>query len=108
MLYRTLIMLNLIYPFDHTSFMSMTNVLSSEFQNQVIGVLKGNWSLRRRQGFHSTLSVLSILRHHSTLSLHWYNLSLIYYFPKGENTSSAYISLKVSIFGDSCQRGRKF
>jgi hypothetical protein len=32
--------------------------------------LKGKWSLRRRQGFHSTLSVLSTLRHHSTLSLH--------------------------------------
>jgi hypothetical protein len=28
---------------------AMTNVFSSEFQNQVIGVLKGNWSLRRRQ-----------------------------------------------------------
>jgi hypothetical protein len=32
--------------------------------------LKGKWSLRRRQGFHSTLSVLSTLRHHSTLALH--------------------------------------
>ena len=27
----------------------MTNVFSSLFQNQVIGALKGNWSLRRRQ-----------------------------------------------------------
>ena len=32
--------------------------------------MKGKWSLRRRQGFHSTLSVLFILRHHSTLALH--------------------------------------
>jgi hypothetical protein len=32
--------------------------------------LKGKWSLRRRQSFHSTLSVLSTLRHRSTLSLH--------------------------------------
>jgi hypothetical protein len=32
--------------------------------------LKGKWSLRRRRGFHSTLLVLSILRHHSILSLH--------------------------------------
>jgi hypothetical protein len=28
--------------------------------------LKEKWSLRRRQGFHSTLSVLSTLRRHST------------------------------------------
>jgi hypothetical protein len=31
MLYRTMIMLNLIYPFDHISFMSMTNMFSSVF-----------------------------------------------------------------------------
>ena len=32
----------------------MTNVFSSLFQNQVIGILKGNWSLRRKtKGFHS-------------------------------------------------------
>jgi hypothetical protein len=47
--------------------------------------LKGKWSLRRRQGFHSTLSVLSTLRHHSTLSLQfWYNLHSYYCLPKGE------------------------
>jgi ABC-type antimicrobial peptide transport system ATPase subunit len=28
--------------------------------------LKGKWSLRRRQGFHSTLSVSFTLRRHST------------------------------------------
>jgi hypothetical protein len=73
--------------------------------------LKGNWSLRRRQSFHSTLSVLSTLRHHSTMSLHlWYNLHSYVLFAKGEKIvrKGAYISLKVSVFGDSCQRGRKY
>jgi hypothetical protein len=40
--------------------------------------LKGKWSLRRRQGFHSTLSVSFTLRHHSTSLSLWYNLSLIF------------------------------
>jgi hypothetical protein len=31
--------------------------------------LKGKWSLRRRQGFHSTLSVSFILRHYSALQI---------------------------------------
>jgi hypothetical protein len=36
--------------------------------------LKGKWSLRRRQGFHSTLSVpFTFRRHSASLSL-WYNL----------------------------------
>ena len=45
--------------------------------------MKGKWSLRRSQDFHSTLSVLSTLRHHSTLALQlWYNLHS-YIFAKG-------------------------
>jgi hypothetical protein len=40
MLYRTMIMLNLIYTFDHISFMSMTNEFSSVFSCLVIE-LKG-------------------------------------------------------------------
>jgi hypothetical protein len=40
--------------------------------------LKGKWSLRRRQGFRSTLSVSFTLRHHSTSLSNWYNLSLIF------------------------------
>jgi hypothetical protein len=40
--------------------------------------LKGKWSLRRRQGFHSTLPVSFTLRHHSTSLSIWYNLSLIF------------------------------
>jgi hypothetical protein len=36
--------------------------------------LKGKWSLRRRQGFHSTLTVSFTLRRHSTLLSNWYIL----------------------------------
>jgi hypothetical protein len=33
----------------------------------------------------------------------------MFYLPKGENSyERAYISLKVSVFGYSCQRGRKY
>jgi hypothetical protein len=46
--------------------------------------LKGKWSLRRRQGFHSTLTVSLTLRRHSTTLSHWYNLSLIFHLPMGE------------------------
>ena len=40
--------------------------------------LKGKWSLRQRQGFHSTLTVSFLLRRHSTSLSNWYNLSLIF------------------------------
>jgi hypothetical protein len=40
--------------------------------------LKGKWSVRRRQGFHSILSVSFTLRHHSTSLSNWYNLSLTF------------------------------
>jgi hypothetical protein len=39
--------------------------------------LKGKWSTRRRQGFHSTLPVSFILRH-STPLFNWYIFSLIF------------------------------
>jgi hypothetical protein len=90
---------------------AMTTVFFKWISNQVIGTLKGNWSLRRRQSFHSTLSVLSTLRHHSTISLHlWYNLHSYVLFAKREKLvrKRAYISSQVSVFGDSCQRGRKY
>jgi hypothetical protein len=107
MLYRIMIMLNLTYPFDHIFFMSMTNVFSSIFSCLVIG-LKGNWSLRQRQRLplHSTTHPLSSLR----ITLHlWYNLHSYVLFAKGEKVAErAYISLIVSVFGDSCQRGRKY
>jgi hypothetical protein len=37
--------------------------------------LKGKWSTRRKQGFHSTLPVSFILHRHSTPLFDWYNLS---------------------------------
>jgi hypothetical protein len=72
------------YTFDHVSFIyAMTNVFSSVFQNQVIGILKGNWSLRRRQRLplRSTTHPSPSLR--ITLQL-WYNLHLFILWPKGE------------------------
>jgi hypothetical protein len=45
------------------------------------------------------------------MSLHlWYNLHSYVLFAKGDKIvrKGAYISLKVSVFGDSCQRGRKY
>jgi hypothetical protein len=48
--------------------------------------LKGKWSLRRRQGFHSTLSVSFTLRHHSTPLLNWYNLPLIFTCTNGRES----------------------
>jgi hypothetical protein len=44
--------------------MSTTNVFS-KYIPMLSRRLKGKWSLRRRQGFHSTLSVLFTLRRHS-------------------------------------------
>jgi hypothetical protein len=73
MLYKTMTMLNLIYPFDHISFMSMTNVFSSVFSCLVIE-LKGKWSIRQRRRFHSTPSYYLLFAgtpHRSSL---WYNL----------------------------------
>jgi hypothetical protein len=52
--------------FDHISFISMTNVFSSEFPCLVIE-LKGKWSIRQRQRFHSTPSVLFTLCRYSAL-----------------------------------------
>jgi hypothetical protein len=38
----------------------------------------------------------------------WYNLHSFTYGQRGREYRRAYISLKVSVFGDSCQRGRKY
>jgi hypothetical protein len=40
--------------------------------------LKGKWSMWRRQGFHSTLTVSFILRRYPAHSPNWYNPSLIF------------------------------
>jgi hypothetical protein len=83
----------------------MTNVFLSIFQNQVIGILKGNWSLRRRQRLplHSTTPPSPPLRF--TLRL-WYNLHSYVLFAKGEKIVD--MGSNDSVFGDSCQRGRKY
>jgi hypothetical protein len=64
-------------------------------------------SVKTRLPLHSTTHPSPSLR--STLRL-WYNLHSYVLFAKGEKIVSkrAYISLKVSVFGDSCQRGRKY
>jgi hypothetical protein len=58
----------LIYLFDHISL--CLRLMCFQVISMLSRRLKGKWGLRWRQGFHSTLSVLSTLRHHSTLSLH--------------------------------------
>jgi hypothetical protein len=79
---------------------AMTNVYSSVFL--LSHRLKGEWSLWRRQGFHSTLSVSFTLRRHSTPLFDWYNLHSYLLVPMEEKVRRAH---KVSVFGDSCQRG---
>jgi hypothetical protein len=67
--------------------------------------LKGNWSLRRRQRLplHSTTHPSPSLR----ITLHlWYNLHLYVLFAKGEKVARK--GSNNSVFGDSCQRGRKY
>jgi hypothetical protein len=73
----------------------MTNVISSLFQNQVIGVLKGNWSLRRKQRLPLRNSSFADAPSHSPFlgekkhvhqgkGLHlWYNLNSFIYDQRG-------------------------
>jgi hypothetical protein len=72
------------YTFDHVYFIyAMTNVIFKCIPNQVIGILKGNWSLRRRQRLplHSTTHPSPSLRF--TLRI-WYNIHSYVLFAKGE------------------------
>jgi hypothetical protein len=64
--------------------------------------LKGKWSLRRRQGFHSTLSVSFTLRSHSTLN--WYNLHSYYSYQGGDRKE---IGLTMSPFLAIHAKGRE-
>ena len=76
-----------LYTFDHISFMSMTNVFSSEFL--LSHRLKGKWSLRRRQGFHSTpsnYSSFAVAPHRSPL---WYNLHSYYSYHWAESKNGS-------------------
>ena len=56
--------------------------------------LKGKWSLRRRQGFHSTLTVSFTLRCHSTSLSNWYNLPLIFTCTNGGESKEGSQSLR--------------
>jgi hypothetical protein len=47
--------------------------------------LKGKWSLRRRQGFHSTLTISFTLRRHSTSLSIGIIFTLIYLYQRGES-----------------------
>jgi hypothetical protein len=72
--------------------------MCSEYISILSHRLKGKWSLRRRQGFHSTLTVSFILRRHSASLSNWYNLSLIFTCTNGgENKWGSQKSLFLAI-----------
>ena len=105
MLYRTMIMLNLIYPLNHTSFMSMTNGFSTVFSCLVIE-LKGKWNIRQRHRFHSTSSVLSFLVGIPPALQFGIIFTHILFAKGGQKVKKGLIfHSQVSVFGDSCQRG---
>jgi hypothetical protein len=55
--------------------------------------LKGKWSIRRRQGFHSTLTVSFTLHRHATTLSNWYNISLIFTCTDGGESNKGLSSL---------------
>jgi hypothetical protein len=59
-----------------------TNVFSS-ICSMLSLRLKGKWSIRQRQGFHSTLSVSFTLCPYSS-TINRYDLSLIFFISKGD------------------------
>jgi hypothetical protein len=71
--------------------------------------LKGKWSIRQRHRFHSTSSVLSFLAG-ILLALQFGIIFTHILFAKGGDKvkKGLYFTHKVSVFGDSCQRGRKY
>jgi hypothetical protein len=91
---------------------AMPNVFFKSISNQVIGVLKGNWSLRRRQRLPLRNSSFTVAPRHSPslgekakgLRL-WYNLNSFIYDQRGRKY---FEGSNDSVFGDSCQRGRKY
>jgi hypothetical protein len=91
---------------------AMTNMFFKSISNQVIGVLKGNWSLRRRQRLPLRNSSFDVAPSHSPslgerakgLRL-WYNLNSLIYDQRGRKY---FKGSNDSVFGDSCQRGRKY
>jgi hypothetical protein len=88
---------------------AMTNMFFKSISNQVIGVLKGNWSLRRRQRLPLRNSSFAVAPSHSpsfgesAKGLHlWYNLNSLVYNQRGRNY---FKGSNGSVFGDSCQKG---
>ena len=88
---------------------AMTNVFFKSISNQVIGVLKGNWSLRRRQRLPLRNSSFAVApRHSPSLGERakgprlWYNLNSFSYDQRGRNY---FKGSNDSVFGDSCQKG---
>jgi hypothetical protein len=85
---------------------------SKSISNQVIGVLKGNWSLRRRQRLPLRNSSFVVAPCHSPslgerakgLRL-WHNLNSFIFDQRGRKY---FEGSNDSVFGDSCQRGRKY
>jgi hypothetical protein len=71
---------------------AMTNVYSSVFL--LSHRLKEKWSLRRRQGFHSTLSVSFTLHRHSTPLFDWYNLHSYFIYQWRRKVKRALKSLR--------------
>jgi hypothetical protein len=59
--------------------------------------LKGKWSLWRRQGFHSTLSVSFTLRHHSTSLQIGIIFTHIYLYHLGESKKGSQKTLFLAI-----------
>jgi hypothetical protein len=84
---------------------------SKSISNQVIGVLKGNWSLRQRQRFPLRNSSFAVAPCHSPslgerakgLRL-WYNLNSFIY---DQRRRKYFEGSNDSVFGDSCQSGRE-
>jgi hypothetical protein len=71
--------------------------------------LKGNWSLRRRQRLplHS-IKLLTLRRRSAQLSYFGIIFTPILFAKWKEISSKGLYFTQVSVFGDSCQRGRKY
>jgi hypothetical protein len=71
--------------------------------------LKGKWSLRRRQRLplHS-IELLILRRRSATLSKILHNLHSYLICQRGRISKGLIFHSQVSVFGDSCQRGRKY
>jgi hypothetical protein len=75
---------------------AMTNVFFKSISNQVIGVLKGNWSLRQRQRLPLRNSSFAVAPCHSPslgerakgLRL-WYNLNSFVFYQRGRKNKRA-------------------